>query len=126
VTVFSSQRTEPTEGTVLVVEDEPALRSLLKDGLVDEGYGVDTAVNACEALHALEEKKTDVVLLDIMLPGMNGLELAKEIRQRWPIYIIAMSASSSMLDRAENDPSVDGTVSKPFDWDSLLLELQKV
>jgi DNA-binding response OmpR family regulator len=111
---------------VLVVEDEPTLRCLLREGLTDEGYGVYTAENAHEALRALEEDQADIVLLDLMLPGMGGLELASQIRKRWPIWIVAMSASPALLDRADHHPCVDGSVSKPFDWDILIKELEKM
>ena|SRR5579862_5875602 len=113
-----------TSVSVLVVEDEPPIRGLLQDGLSTEGYLVRTAADAEEALGLLERRDTDIVLLDIMLPGMNGLELAQAIRSRWPAHIIAMSASARMLDRAEKEPCVDKAMAKPFDWDVLMEDLR--
>jgi len=118
--------TDPDRRSVLVVEDEPPIRLLLEDGLTTEGYAVRTASDAGEALSLLQSSSSDVVLLDLMLPGMNGLELARRIRERWPVCIVAMSASSNMLDIARHNPCVDKAVRKPFDWDSLIEDLEEV
>lgn len=112
-------------GTVLVVEDEPPIRLLLQDGLSGEGYVVRAARDGAEALKILEEDGVDVILLDLMLPGMNGLQLAGEVRRRWPIAIIAMSASTQMLNEADKNPDIDKTVSKPFEWNALIDDLQR-
>jgi len=64
---------------LLVVEDEPRLRALYQLELEAEGYEVDTAADAHEALQKIEEQKTDVVILDLKLPGKSGLELLREI-----------------------------------------------
>lgn len=111
-------------GTVLVVEDEPPIRNLLQDGLSGEGYAVETASNGREALALLEHDGIDVVLLDVMLPGMSGLELARLISERCPTFIIAMSASTDMLARAAESPFVDKALAKPFEWETLINHLQ--
>jgi len=111
--------------SVLVVDDERAIRSLLVDGLSRAGFSVSAACDAQEALEVLEEHPPDAVLLDIMLPGTSGLELAQIIHDRWPIFIIAMSASQTMLDRACLLPCVNETVQKPFEWEVLLADLHR-
>ena len=116
---------EAPRGAVLVVEDEPPIRVLLEDGLTTEGYEVRTAADAGEAIRTLEDGAADVVLVDLMLPGTSGLQLARLIRERWPIFIIVMSASSRLLDRAREDPCVDRALAKPFDWDALMSDLRE-
>lgn len=65
--------------TILVVDDDDAIRTLLKDELLDEGYQVLTATNAREALQMVQEELLDLVILDIRMPGMDGLEALPRI-----------------------------------------------
>ena len=65
--------------TILVVDDDDAIRTLLKDELVDEGYEVMTAANARDALKMVQEEALDLVILDIRMPGMDGLEALPRI-----------------------------------------------
>lgn len=111
------------DGRVLVVEDEFHIRHLLNEGLSAEGFRVRIAAGAEEALQELEQEEPDVVLLDLMLPGINGIELAKRIHERWEGSIIAMSASNTLLSCAGTLPFVRDTIPKPFEWDSLVREL---
>jgi len=106
--------------TVLVVEDEYHIRNLLEEGLRSEGFDVRTASTPSYALRAMEDECPDVVLLDLMLPEIDGIELARKISSKWPVSIIAMSASHSLLHDAQTMPFIDGSVSKPFEWDALV------
>ena len=112
---------------VLVVEDEAHLAQGLRFNLEAEGYSAEIVGDGEAATERLLDKKEnfDAIVLDIMLPGMNGLELAQAIRSRWPAHIIAMSASARMLDRAEKEPCVDKAMAKPFDWDVLMEDLRE-
>jgi two-component system, response regulator, stage 0 sporulation protein F len=65
--------------TILVVDDDDAIRTLLQDELLDEGYNVLTASNARDALRMVQEEALDLVILDIRMPGMNGLEALPRI-----------------------------------------------
>ncbi len=106
--------------TVLVVEDEYHIRNLLQEGLTSEGFEVRTASTPTYALRAMEDDCPDVVLLDLMLPEIDGIELARRIRSKWSVSIIAMSASHSLLNQAEALPFIDGSVPKPFEWEALV------
>lgn len=112
-------------GSILVVEDEYPIRRLLNEGLSAEGFNVITAPDAGAALRLLEETKPDIVLIDLMLPGMGGIELARKMYAQCRVTIIAMSASHSLLREARRHPFVKKTISKPFEWDSLVTDLQR-
>ncbi len=87
-----------TKGTILVVEDEPVLRKLLRYFLAREGYEVRTAGESLQVFEALQEQRPHVVLLDIRLPGINGLEFLRHIRRTAPEIIIFII--SGVLDEA--------------------------
>ncbi len=110
--------------SILIVDDEQSIRKLLREGLTDEGFTVLTAGTPDAALESLERDRPDIVLLDLMLPGMEGVELAEMIKQRFSVAIIAMSASHALLARAESLPFFSGTIPKPFDWDTLLARVE--
>jgi two-component system response regulator MtrA len=127
--VTSTSRTDNREATrrtsVLVVDDEHAIRALLGEGLREEGFAVTTARSAEDALRLVERDAPDVVLLDLVLPGMGGLDLAHEIHARWPVSIIAMSASTRLLNSARHMPFVRDAIQKPFDWGELVDDLER-
>ena len=103
---------------VLVVDDEPGVRRLLDLVLREVGYRVSVAADAEAALQAVEEFDPDVVLTDIRLPGMNGMELAERIRNhsnRYRARIVLMSAYGRPC-----QASTEAFVSKPFDMDRVL------
>ncbi len=109
---------------VLVVEDEYQIRRLLADGLTAEGFVVHAVPTGRDALIQLERACPDVVLIDLMLPDMTGIELAQRIHSRWSVHIIGMSASDALLNRADAMPDIHETITKPFDWDELVRELE--
>ncbi|AEH51715.1 response regulator [Pseudothermotoga thermarum] len=83
------------QAKILVVEDEENVRLLISEELQDMGHIVETASNAEEALKKLQEKSFDLVTIDIEMPGMNGIELAGTLRQKFPrIKIILLTAYS--------------------------------
>lgn len=84
--------------TILVVDDEPLIRQQLAEALTSAGYAVRTAGNAQEALHLMHRKPADLLFLDLMLPGMNGVELCREVRRHWPWSIaIAVTGYASVF-----------------------------
>ena len=87
------------ETSILVVDDEQEIADLVEIYLVSDGYKVFKASNAQEGLDILEKEDIQMVLLDIMMPGMSGLEMCKKIRETNNIPIIMLSAKSTDLDK---------------------------
>ncbi|MCR5742836.1 MAG: response regulator transcription factor [Lachnospiraceae bacterium] len=100
---------------ILVVDDEKEIAELVEIYLVSDGYQVYKANNAYEGLRIIEKEDIKLVLLDIMMPGMNGLEMCKKIRETNNIPIIMISAKSSELDKIVGlSTGADDYVTKPF------------
>jgi len=76
---------------ILVVDDEETLRYLIREGVERSGYGCSVASDGIEALRILEEKDVDVVISDIMMPGMDGIELAKRIKEEHDADVILIT-----------------------------------
>ncbi len=101
--------------TILVVDDEKEIAELVEIYLVSDGYRVLKASNAKEGLDLLEKEEIHLVLLDIMMPGMNGLEMCGRIRETRNIPIIMLSAKSTDLDKIKGlGTGADDYVTKPF------------
>jgi two-component system response regulator RegX3 len=94
--VTTVQRTR--ERTVLVIEDEPSFADAISIGLRREGFRVAIAVDGQSALDRFEHLGPDIVLLDVMLPGMSGLDVCRELRHRSQVPIIMVTARSSEVD----------------------------
>lgn len=102
-------------GTILVVDDEKEIADLVEIHLVSDGFEVEKANSAAEGLKILNQKEVKLVILDIMMPGMDGIEMCKEIRKKSAVPIIFLSAKSSDLDKIVGLGSgADDYVSKPF------------
>jgi DNA-binding response OmpR family regulator len=100
---------------ILVVDDEKDIADLVEIYLVGDGYQVLKAYNALEGLKILEKGDVKLVLLDIMMPGMDGLEMCKRIREKNNIPIIMISAKSTELDKILGlSTGADDYVTKPF------------
>ena len=103
------------ETNILVVDDEKEIADLIEIYLVSDGYKVFKANNAKEGLDILEKEEVHLVLLDIMMPGMDGLEMCKKIRETNNIPIIMLSAKSTDLDKILGlGTGADDYVTKPF------------
>ena len=102
--------------TILIVEDEPKIASLLRDYLEKlGGYQTHWVARGDEALHAFEGHSPDLVLLDLMLPGMNGLEVCKAIRAQSQVPIIMVTALVEEIDRLLGlELGADDYICKPF------------
>jgi DNA-binding response OmpR family regulator len=111
---------------VLVVEDERTIATYVKRGLEEQGYAVDLAFSGTEALEWAEAAPFDLVVLDIMLPELNGLEVCRELRargQRMPILML--TARDSIDDRVSGlDSGADDYLVKPFAVKELLARLR--
>ncbi len=100
---------------ILVVDDEKEIADLVEIYLVSDGYKVFKANNAREGLDILDKEEIHLVLLDIMMPGMDGLEMCKKIRENNNIPIIILSAKSTDLDKIMGlGTGADDYVTKPF------------
>ncbi len=80
------------EMRLLIIEDEPDLRTALALSLRDEGYAVDCAGEGRDGVEKSEDNDYDAILLDINLPGMNGWDVLKELRQKKPVPVIMLTA----------------------------------
>ena len=112
---------------VLVVDDDPDVRDLLDDYLSGQGYAVIPADGAAAARSLLDAEKPDLVLLDVGLPGEDGLSLARHIRERFDIGSIMISGAGETLDRIVGlEVGADDYVAKPFDPRELKARLKSV
>lgn len=106
------------EKKILIVDDEEHIRELLKFNLEKSGYTVYMAVNGVEGLKLAREKQVDLILLDLMLPGMDGFEVCKEIRKDNIISnvpIIMLTAKSEEIDKILGlELGADDYITKPF------------
>ena len=112
--------------TILLVEDDAELRSLVRQRLEEAGYNVRLAVTGVEAMASVEEQLPDLVLLDIMIPELDGLEVCKRLRADHPlIYIIMMTAKTSEVDRVVGlEVGADDYVTKPFSLSELVARVR--
>jgi DNA-binding NtrC family response regulator len=114
-------------GTVLVVDDEADSREVIKDRLESLGYRVLKAANGFECLEALDRQNAQLVLLDLEMPDMNGLEVLKQIRQRehdTPVVMITAYGTIERAVQAMKDGAYD-FITKPFEFDHLALVVAK-
>jgi two-component system KDP operon response regulator KdpE len=112
-------------GRILVVDDEPAVRRTLRANLAARGYEVTTAENGEQALDAFASHRTDLVILDLLLPGMSGIEVCEAIRATASVPILVLSArgEEQMKVRAL-DLGADDYLTKPFGIDELLARVR--
>jgi len=100
---------------ILVVDDETTLVNTVRSYLEQEGYAVQTAYDGRSALHAFRTFKPDLVVLDIMLPGIDGLEVLRRLRQESDVYVIMLTAKADETDRVVGlTMGADDYVTKPF------------
>lgn len=111
---------------VLVVEDEAALRDTLKTRLSEAGFTVDVASDGNEGLFAAQEYPLDVAIIDLGLPGLNGLELIRRLRAARKTYpILILTARDNWQDKVEGlQAGADDYVAKPFHFEEVLARLQ--
>ena len=112
---------------ILVVDDDDRIRELVGKYLEDNNFIVTTAKDAFDAKRKLEIIKFDILVLDIMMPGMSGLSLTKEIKKKNPIPIILLTAKGETRDRIEGlELGADDYLGKPFEPKELLLRIKNI
>ncbi|MFI6496148.1 response regulator transcription factor [Nonomuraea typhae] len=111
---------------VLVVDDEPALREALQSSLEFEGYRVDTACDGQAALDELARREFDAVLLDVMMPGLDGLSACRRLRQGGNhVPVLMLTALDTVGERVTGlDAGADDYLVKPFELDELLARVR--
>ncbi len=110
---------------ILVIEDDPAILKMLRRGLAYEGYLVDTATDGRSGMMAARDNRPDLVVLDWMLPGMDGLEVCHRLRTGGDVPILMLTAKDSVQDRIEGlDAGADDYLVKPFNFDELLARIR--
>jgi two-component system KDP operon response regulator KdpE len=112
-------------GKILIVEDDPNIRKLVRVNLVKRGYTVKEAADSNQALALFQEEPVDLVLLDLVLPGLSGVDICAWIRARSEVPIIILSARSEEdLNVAALDAGADDYVTKPFGQEELLARVR--
>jgi two-component system, OmpR family, KDP operon response regulator KdpE len=112
-------------GRILVVDDDPQIRRVMRVTLTGQSYEVDDAKSGDAALEKLRESRFDLVLLDMNMPGMDGLETCRAIRQQSEIAIIMLTVRDSERDKvAALDAGADDYVTKPYNATELLARIR--
>ena len=112
---------------ILVVDDDDRIRELVKQYLEENNFLVTTAIDAIDAKKKLDIIKFDILILDVMMPGISGLTLTKEIKKNNPTPIILLTAKGEISDRIEGlELGADDYLGKPFEPKELLLRIKNI
>jgi CheY-like chemotaxis protein len=106
--------------TVLVVDDEPMLRTIVREILHDEGYAVIEAADGRAVPEIVARERPDLVLMDVMMPGVDGREAYRQLRSRPEHQDVPVVMMSAAVKPHGLDPSIAGFVAKPFDVSDLV------
>src|SRR6476469_2168129 len=110
---------------ILVIDDDPNITSFLKRALSYEGYAVETASSGAEGLTRALEQTPDLVVLDVMMPGLDGYEVAGRLRAGAPQPILMLTARDAIPDRVRGlDSGADDYLVKPFSLEELLARVR--
>jgi DNA-binding response OmpR family regulator len=113
--------------TILIIDDDEKLNNMLKDFLSDFGFSIFTALEPGEGLKIMGEKLPDLIILDIMLPHMNGFEVCKTIRKTHTVPIIMLTARGEVMDKIVGlELGADDYLPKPFEPRELVARIQSV
>jgi len=111
--------------TILVVDDEKPIADILQFNLIKEGYKVICAYDGDEAIEKVEEEQPDLMLLDIMLPKRDGMEVCREVRKKYDFPIIMLTAKGSEIDKVLGlEMGADDYVTKPFSTRELIARVK--
>ncbi|MGQ9628557.1 MAG: response regulator transcription factor [Anaerolineae bacterium] len=110
---------------ILVIDDEPKITDFIRRGLIYEGYRVEVAYAGEEGLVKARDWPPDVVILDVMLPDLDGLEVCRRLRQASDVPILMLTAKDAIPDRVAGlDSGADDYLVKPFAFDELLARIR--
>jgi two-component system, OmpR family, KDP operon response regulator KdpE len=111
--------------TILVVDDEPQIRRVMRTALASQGYTITEARTGEEALELMRKSQPDLVLLDVNMPGIGGLDACREIRDRSDVPIIMLTVKNTEKDKVYAlDAGADDYVVKPFGMEELLARIR--
>ncbi|MDC0472611.1 response regulator transcription factor [Pelagibacteraceae bacterium] len=112
---------------ILVVDDDDRIRDLTKQYLTDNKFIVSSAIDSKEAKIKLEQFKFDLIILDVMMPGQNGFDLTKEIKEKINVPVILLTAKGEVESRIEGlELGADDYLGKPFEPKELLLRIKNI
>lgn len=127
MTDTDEKRDAASDVRILAVDDEPNIVEFLRVGLGYEGFQVDVAVDGRTALDRLRQEQFDLVILDVMLPGLDGFEICKRIRTSSNIPILMLTARDEIADRVLGlDLGADDYLVKPFSFAELLARVRAI
>jgi len=110
---------------ILIVEDEPKFARFMEMELTHEGYEVTKAFDGRTGLELAESNEFDLILLDIMLPGLNGMEVLRRLRRTSSVPVIMVTARDSVIDKVSGlDSGADDYITKPFAIEELLARIR--
>jgi two-component system copper resistance phosphate regulon response regulator CusR len=111
---------------LLIVEDEPKTGNYLRQGLIEAGYVVDLVCNGVDGLHLAGSGEYQLVILDVMLPGLDGLNVLSRLREAgWQVPVLFLTARSSIADRVQGlELGADDYLAKPFAFAELLARVR--
>lgn len=111
---------------VLIIEDEKKVSGFIKKGLEEQMFTVDVALDGEAGIRRLQQKEYDIVILDVVLPGMNGFEVCKQIRRIKPgIPVLMLTALGTLDDKVTGlDSGADDYLTKPFHFQELLARMR--
>jgi two-component system, OmpR family, KDP operon response regulator KdpE len=114
-----------TAATILIVDDEPQIRRVMRTTLASQGHTVIEALSGEEALEKIRSERIDLVLLDVNLPGMSGVETCRELRRTGDVPIIMLTVRNSERDKVMAlDAGADDYVVKPFGVEELMARIR--
>lgn len=114
-------------GTILIVDDEASIRNVAKAYLEHEGYDVLCADSGPEGLELALQREPDLIILDLMLPGMDGMEVTARIRERSDVYILMLTARGDEIDRVAGlRVGADDYLTKPFSPRELVARVEAI
>ena len=114
-------------GRIVIVDDDPTVADVVGRYLVRDGHTVECVHDGHEALRRIAEQQPDLVVLDLMLPGIDGLEVCRRLRERWPIPVVMLTALGDETDRlAGFEIGADDYVTKPFSPRELAMRVRSV
>ena len=114
-------------GRIMIVEDDRTLADVVGRYLIRDGHRVECVHDGAAALRRIEAEPPDLVVLDLMLPGLNGLEVCRQLRSRWPVPVVMLTALGEESDKiAGFEIGADDYMTKPFSPRELVLRVRSV